>query len=80
MTHKRFVLGVMGSDESGQGLLGAEDGAAEFGLGEGCVLEADAEDGVRAWDAVADDFVTDIRGIEEEGERGDLAVERGGRR
>lgn len=65
-------------DERGQPLLGAEDGAAEVGFGDGVLgLEADAEGGVGAWDAEADQVRDVRRGVvqEEVGEGGDFAVD-----
>lgn len=68
----------MAIDVRGQGLLGAEDGAAEVGLIDDGVLDGDAEVRVGAWDAEQDDFVGQVRGVEEGGEGGERAVEEKG--
>ncbi len=62
MAYERPIARVMDHDESGQGFLGAEDGAAEIGLSDGFVLDADAEDGVGVWDA-EEDYGLRVRGV-----------------
>lgn len=77
-TYQRFVPRVVRLYERGERLLGAEDGAAEVGFGDGVLgLEADAEGGVGAWDAEADQVRDVRRGMvqEEVGEGGDFAVD-----
>ena len=65
----------MGRDVRGQVLLGAEDGAAEVGLVDGFVLDADAEGGVGVWDAV-EGYGFRVRRVEgEKGERVECSVE-----
>lgn len=77
-TYQRFVPRVVRLYERGERLLGAEDGAAEVGFGDGVLgLEADAEGGVGAWDAEADQVRDVRRGVvqEEVSEGGDFAVD-----
>lgn len=51
-TGEGCIVRIVGFDERGQGLLGAEDGATDIGLLDGVILEADTEEGVSVWDAV----------------------------
>lgn len=74
-TYKWRILCVIVTDEGGQRLLRAEDGAAHVGLLDVLVLDADAEDGVGVWDAVEDDVGVEE---EEEGEGGEGSVFGGG--
>ncbi len=80
ITYEGPIARVMGHDKSGQGCLGAEDGAAEIGLWDGFVLDADAEDGVGVRDA-EEDYGFRVRGVEGEGEGVECSVveERWGR-
>lgn len=55
-THERLIPRIVILDVRGQRLLSAEDGASEIGFLDGVVLEADAEEGFGAWDAVEDYF------------------------
>lgn len=64
----------MAIDERGQGLLGAEDGAAEVGLLDDDVLDGDAEGRVGVWDAEEDDAAW-VWCVEERGDGGERAVE-----
>ena len=68
MAYERPIARVMGRDVSGEGLLGAEESAAEIGLVDEFVLNADAEGDVGVWDAV-EDYGFRVRRVEgEEGE------------
>lgn len=61
--YERLIVRVVVLDVGGEGLLGAEDGAAEIGLLDRLVLDADDEQGVRVWDAEADYRFFWIRGV-----------------
>lgn len=54
-TYEGIILRIVAFDVFGEGLLRAEDGAAEVPLFDGGVLDGDAEGCVGAWDAVEDD-------------------------
>ena len=77
-TYEGCILGIMAIDVRGQGLLGAEDGAAEVGFLDEAVLDGDAEDRVGAWDAERNDAAW-VWCVEEGGEGGEGAVEEKGK-
>ena len=61
-TDKRDIVRIVALDERGQRLLRAEDGAAEIGLLDAFIQDADAQDGVGVWDAVRD-YCCWVRGV-----------------